>query len=347
MEPDPHDLQAAATSPEVFISYARRDYDKVRFIADQLTALGIDSWLDQKAIEGGENYARAIVRGIKLSRVFLLMCSDAALRSRNVNQEILLAWKYRRPYLPLLLEPVSFPEQVEYFLEGCQWVEVFGRTTAEWWPDVRRALAEVSVPDGAAPQKPTDVPIQSPPTEPAHDRDAPARADLTALLALASFNDRIWPVADDSAPHSPGRNVRFRDLGVTPHHRCRLGSRLRLAIEAERAGHLLLLDVGTAGAIYCLAPSWFAPDARVREGLNYLPEEVARYKSFQVSGRAGREHLLAIVTDEPMGLNWMPHDPDTLSRSLDARDVELLLARLHRLDPAKWAAYATFLEIVP
>jgi len=59
-----------------------------------------------------------IVRGIKGCKVLLLMCSDAALRSRNVKQEIQLAWKYERPYLPLLLEPTSFPEQLEYWLEA-------------------------------------------------------------------------------------------------------------------------------------------------------------------------------------------------------------------------------------
>lgn len=345
MQPDTHYRQAA--SPEVFVSYARRDHDKVRPIVDQLTAQGVDTWLDCESIEGGENYAQAIVRGIRRSRVFLLMCSAAALSSRNVNQEILLAWNYERPYLPLLLEPVSLPEQVEYFLAGRQWIEVFGREPAEWWPHVRRALASAGVSGSGLPRGPADVHEQSPSEGPAHDRNASARADLTALTALASFNDRIWPAAADFAPRSPVRGMRFRDLGAPPRHRCRLGSRLRLVIEAERAGHLLLLDQGAAGNVYCLAPSWFAPDARVSEGLNYLPQETGRYRSFQVSGRPGREHLLAIITDAPTGFDWMPRAPDTPARSLDARDVELLLAHLRRLDPASWAAYATNFEIVP
>lgn len=343
MHPDTHDPQAAALPPEVFISYARRDYDKVWPVVEQLTAQGVGCWLDRESIGGGENYAQAIVRGIKGSRVFLLMCSAAALLSRNVNQEILLAWKYRRPYLPLLLEPVSLPEQVEYFLEGYQWLEVFGRAPADWWPGVRLALLSA----GVAGRELAEPHEQSPPADPVRDRDASARADLTALLAFASFNDRIWPVASDFAPRSTGRGVRFRELGVAPRHRCRLGSRVRLAIEAERDGHLLLLDEGTAGGVYCLAPSSFAPDAYVREGLNYLPQENALYRSFQISGRPGRERLVAIITDAPTGFDWMPHEAGEPARALDARDVELLLAHLRRLDPATWAAYATHLDIVP
>ncbi len=118
----PPDVRSATA--EVFISYARRDYEKVRDVAAALGARGVSLWLDQAAIDGGQHYGLEIARGIKQSCVLLLMCSDAALRSRNVNQEIMLAWRYERPYLPLLLEPVSFPEQVEYFLEGCQWIEL-------------------------------------------------------------------------------------------------------------------------------------------------------------------------------------------------------------------------------
>src|SRR5437762_1300680 len=151
----PQDVQPAPA--EVFISYARRDYEQVRAIATALAGLGVRLWLDQAAIDGGANYALAIARGIKQSRVLVLMCSDAALRSRNVNKEIMLAWKYERPYLPLLLEPVSYPEQVEYFLEGCQWIELHDRPAAEWLPRVARALSVAGVHVATLPA-PTDAP---------------------------------------------------------------------------------------------------------------------------------------------------------------------------------------------
>ena len=46
-----------------------------------------------------------------------LMCSAASLASRNVRQEIMLAWRYDRPILPFLLEPTTFPDDVAYWLE--------------------------------------------------------------------------------------------------------------------------------------------------------------------------------------------------------------------------------------
>jgi TIR domain/Domain of unknown function (DUF4384) len=360
------DVQPAPA--EVFISYARRDYEQVRAVATELAGLGVRFWLDQAAIDGGANYALAIARGIKQSRVLVLMCSDAALRSRNVNKEIMLAWKYERPYLPLLLAPVSYPEQVEYFLEGCQWIAVHDRSPAEWLPRVARALSAAGVTLNApAGQTNATSPVAAQPGAPALfmptmslglvgmlmpslERKAKPRADLASLRALASFNDRIWPVPAASLPRAGQVRTSFRGLGAPQEdvqHGHKLGSRLGLAVESERVGHLLLLDQGPEGIIYCLCPSWFAPDTRVAAGRNYLPQTGARYDTFQVSGAPGREQLLAIITDEPLGLDWLPVDAHTPARVLDEEDLAWLLTHLRQLDPARWVAFATYFDVVP
>lgn len=348
---DPHNLQPDATPPaEVFISYASRDYDKVRRIVDQLAALEIDFWLDKRKIEGGANYALAIVRGIKLSRVVILMCSKAALNSRNVNKEITLAWKYKRPYLPLLLEPVDYPEQVEYFLTGCQWIEVLDRPPDHWLPQVQRALMSVGVASGTPIQSSSAADVNLLPTDSTIVRPTQSQGGLKGLRALASFNDRIWPISADSIPRERDSRATSRGLGAAPEGAQRwykIGDELGLAIAADRAGHLLLIDEGPEGIIYCLCPSWFAADTRVHEGVNYLPQAGARYGSFQISGEPGREQLLAIITDEPLALGWMPPDPRPPARVLSAQDVELLLTQLRQLDPTSWVAYSTYFDIIP
>lgn len=84
---------------------------------------------------------------------------------------------------------------------------------------------------------------------------------------------------------------------------------MRLAIEAARAGHLLLLDEGPEGILYCLCPSHFAPDTRLSVGYCELPQAGSRYDSFVVTGQPGREHLLAgvcgaVETMPQSCLNW-------------------------------------------
>lgn len=321
---------------EVFISYSSRDRGRVLPVAGRLQAAGVSVWLDQKKIGGGANYGPEIVAGIKGCKVLVLMCSDAALRSRNVKQEIQLAWKYQRPYLPLLLEPISFPEQVEYWLEGCQWIEVLDRPPEQWLPAVLAALARCGVACGAAPEAaPAVAPV------------APNQS-LAGLRALARLTDEIWPVPADAAPPA-SRAAVLRDLGAPQddvQHAYRLGSRLRLVVESDHDGHLLLLDEGTSGAVYCLCPSRFAPDTRVHPGRTCLPQPSARYDAFVVSGRPGREHLLAILSADPLGLDWMPTQPRVPARSLTPADIDQLLARLRDLPADRWTALSTYFDVV-
>lgn len=65
----------------------------------------------------------------------------------------MLAWKYARPYLPLLLEPVTIPPEMEYWLEGCQWIEVLDQPASAWLPAVLQALRRLGI-TPAAPQVP-------------------------------------------------------------------------------------------------------------------------------------------------------------------------------------------------
>lgn len=129
-------------------------------------------------------------------------------------------------------------------------------------------------------------------------------------------------------------------------HGHRLGSRVCLAIESDRAGHLLFLDEGPEGIIYCLCPSQFAPDPHLQPGRSYLPQVGSRYDSFVVTGKAGREHLLAIVTEEPLGLDWLPSYPRVPARVLSQDDISILLAQLRGLDGDRWTALSTYFDVV-
>ncbi len=327
-----------SSTPSVFISYASRDRERVDRICGALDNAGVNYWRDAKNIGGGDNYGPEIVRGIRNADVLLLMCSDAAMRSKNVKQEIQLAWKYNVPFLPLLLEMISFPEQVEYWLEGWQWVEVLDRPSAQWLPRVLEALrVQQATGDGTAA------------SEAPHGAELvrPATADLSGLRALARFTDQIWPIpADQPAPLT---RAGLRDLGApqdNAQHGFRLGATVRLCLEIDRAGHLLLIDEGTSGTIYCLCPSIFAPSTAVEPGRLLLPDPDSRYASFTITGKPGREHLLAVVTDTDLGLDWWAPGSEVPARVLDQADVDLLIARLRDLDANQWTALSTYFDVL-
>jgi hypothetical protein len=324
-------------SSDVFVSYSSRDAVRVVEIADKLAAAGVSLWLDRKRIDGGANYGEEIVRAIQGCTVLMLMCSDASLRSRNVKQEIQVAWKYERPYLPVLLDATHFPEQLEYWLEGWQWIDTCAVPEERWLPQILQALATATVSHHETESRPGVAP----------DAVAPGRG-LEGLRAVARMTDQMWPLPTEA--RSPASRGATRGLGApqeAAQHGHRLGSRVSLAIETDRDTQLLLLDEGPEGILYCLCPSWFAPDTRLCAGRNYLPQSGARYESFVVSGKPGREHLLAILTDEPLGLDWITCDSKIPARVLSAADVESLLSRLRALDGDRWTALATYFDVLP
>jgi tetratricopeptide (TPR) repeat protein len=128
-------------SAELFVSYASRDRERVLPIVAWLEAAGVRVWIDREGISGGASYALEIAEAIEQAKAIVLMCSVASLTSRNVKQEIALGWRFEKPYLPVLLEPVEIPNDVAYWLEAAQWVEVGQRPASKWQPKLAEALA--------------------------------------------------------------------------------------------------------------------------------------------------------------------------------------------------------------
>ena len=80
-------------SKEIFISYSRKDIDKVKTIKGQIEMLtGADCWMDLEGIESGSpQFDEVIVRGINDCHVFLFMLSKNSQESEFALNELELA----------------------------------------------------------------------------------------------------------------------------------------------------------------------------------------------------------------------------------------------------------------
>jgi hypothetical protein len=87
----------------------------------------------------------------------------------------------------------------------------------------------------------------------------------------------------------------------------------------------------------------------MKPGLTLLPQESANEPSlsepFVVSGVPGRDHVLAILADQPLALNWLPPNKSEPARVLAPTDIADLLSRLDELEAGAWTALATCCEI--
>ncbi len=134
-----------ARQPYVFISYASADRERVLSIVDRLEAAGVRVWIDREGIHGGANYAQVINDAIQGSAALLLFASPSSLASRNVKQELALGWRYETPYLPLLLDPVTIPGELAYWLEGSQWIELLDHPEQAWLAALAKALDPLGI----------------------------------------------------------------------------------------------------------------------------------------------------------------------------------------------------------
>jgi hypothetical protein len=143
--------------PEVFISYASEDRDRVLAIIERLRARCIDFWLDKFKIPGGSQWSGEIVRAIKSCTVFLLVTSRRSIESENVRKEIDLAASDSKTILPLWIEAhISYSDDLAYHLKGIQYIAAHDDETA-WLEQLVEALrrASVNVPDLATNTEPS------------------------------------------------------------------------------------------------------------------------------------------------------------------------------------------------
>src|SRR4051812_24116869 len=124
------------TMAHVFVSYVRDNYGEVERLCKQLSARGVNVWLDRKAILPGQRWKEAIRKAIKDGAFFLACFSSeyAERASSYMNEELVLAIEElrQRPttrawFVPVLLSKCEVPDRsigAGESLRDLQWVDL-------------------------------------------------------------------------------------------------------------------------------------------------------------------------------------------------------------------------------
>lgn len=99
---------------DIFISYSRKDKEKVTQIYELLKSNGLKCWLDVDGMYSGVSFKKVIVDAIKQSTILLFMSSENSNKSKNVISEVSLAMKYGKKILPIRLDLHPYSESIEY-----------------------------------------------------------------------------------------------------------------------------------------------------------------------------------------------------------------------------------------
>ena len=105
---------------DIFISYSSKDREKAEQLTELLASAGLSVWIDKSGIGAATSWSEEIVDGIDNCKMFIVMLSPDSIASHNVVKEVSLASEKRKKILPLDLEPVEIPKNLQYALAGLQ-----------------------------------------------------------------------------------------------------------------------------------------------------------------------------------------------------------------------------------
>lgn len=134
---------AKPNSSALFVSYAHADSPSVTPVVEAVKHEGREVWMDKEGIQAGNSWAGEIVRAIKGAHGVMVMCSPHAFESDHVKREVYLADRYKKPMLPVFIEPADLPEDFEYFFANVQWLELHKTPEADRAAAIAKAVAAV------------------------------------------------------------------------------------------------------------------------------------------------------------------------------------------------------------
>src|SRR5262245_11632924 len=94
---------------QYFFSYARKDAAFVLRLAKELREVGINLWLDQLDILGGQRWDRAVEAALQTCQDMIVVLSPEALASNNVMDEVSYALEEGKTVIPILLHSCTIP----------------------------------------------------------------------------------------------------------------------------------------------------------------------------------------------------------------------------------------------
>jgi hypothetical protein len=95
--------------PKIFFSYARADSEFTLKLAKDLRSAGVDLWMDQLDIAGGDRWDSAVEKALKDCPCLLVVLSPRSVNSTNVMDEVSVALEEKKKVVPVLYRPSDVP----------------------------------------------------------------------------------------------------------------------------------------------------------------------------------------------------------------------------------------------
>lgn len=126
---------------DIFISYKSDEYNIAKWVRDYLIKCGLSVWMAPEDIGGGENYASSIPVAIENCKVFVLILSEAAQKSRWVPRELDQAINDDKVIMPFMIKKCELNKDFKFYLTNVQCYPAYEDMPGQLMEMTRKILA--------------------------------------------------------------------------------------------------------------------------------------------------------------------------------------------------------------
>jgi hypothetical protein len=135
-----HRRPEPTSGSRVFISHSSKDLAAAETICTALENRGLTCWFSARDVDPGENFQQSIHRAIRAAKVMVLVFTQNANTSAEINKEIALAGQYQLAVIPVRIEDVLPNDALAYELATRQWIDLF----RDWEHAIERLTTRVA-----------------------------------------------------------------------------------------------------------------------------------------------------------------------------------------------------------
>ncbi|MCR5828724.1 MAG: toll/interleukin-1 receptor domain-containing protein [Lachnospiraceae bacterium] len=116
---------------DVFVSYSSKDKNVADAIVADFEQHGIRCWYAPRDIMPGTSWVSAITDALRMVKVQVLIYTDESNTSRQVMNEVALAFNEGKTIVPFRLSETRMSDEFEYYLSRVHWLDAITRNLAD------------------------------------------------------------------------------------------------------------------------------------------------------------------------------------------------------------------------
>lgn len=148
---------------DVFISYSSKNKNVADAIVSDFEQNGIRCWYAPRDIRPGEEWVTAITKALETSKALVLVYTDESNNSRQVMNEIAVAFNAGITIVPFKLSNEQMSSELVYYLTRVHWLDAVSKPLSENITALREYIdVIIKTPNGAAPAARKDVEGKAP-----------------------------------------------------------------------------------------------------------------------------------------------------------------------------------------